>query len=66
MNDPATTVPGRSSIGSSEIPIQEGEDYTCPNCGCEIRVRHAGDPSRAEARDPFTCWCGTPMQQERG
>jgi predicted RNA-binding Zn-ribbon protein involved in translation (DUF1610 family) len=45
-------------------PIQEGDDFVCPNCGCEIRLRHAGDPAKMQSTQPFTCRCGTPMEPE--
>ena len=46
--------------------MQEGEDYVCPNCRCEIRIRHQGDPARVEQVQPFTCYCGTVMEKEHG
>jgi hypothetical protein len=51
---------------SSPMQMQEGDDFTCPNCGCEIRLRHHGDPQRMQQMRPFTCCCGTPMQKEQG
>ncbi|HEX5241569.1 MAG TPA: hypothetical protein VFW20_11295 [Candidatus Limnocylindrales bacterium] len=63
--NPATTASGRTSTEASPIPTQEGEDYTCSNCGCEFRIRHTGDPTKAlSTPQPFTCWCGTEMQRE--
>jgi hypothetical protein len=45
--------------------MQEGDDFVCPTCGCEIRLRHHGDPERMPRMVPFTCCCGTPMEPER-
>ena len=44
--------------------MKEGDDFVCPNCGCEIRLRHHGDPARMERMGPFVCCCGTPMSKE--
>lgn len=45
-------------------PVLAGDDYICPNCGCEIHVRHRGEPDRVERPRPFTCYCGTEMLKE--
>ena len=45
--------------------MQEGDDFVCPNCGCEIRLRHHGDPAKMPTMQPFTCCCGTRMQKEQ-
>lgn len=42
----------------------EGTDYVCPNCGCEIMVKHSGDPSKMQGDGGYTCRCGTRMQME--
>ncbi|HEX6140999.1 MAG TPA: hypothetical protein VF013_11150 [Candidatus Limnocylindria bacterium] len=42
----------------------EGTDYVCPNCGCEIMVKHSGDHSKMSADSTYTCRCGTRMQLE--
>jgi len=44
--------------------MREGDDFACPNCGSEIRLRHHGDPARMERMDTFICCCGTPMTKE--
>jgi hypothetical protein len=44
--------------------MQEGDDFVCPNCGCEIRLRHHGDPAKMQQMTDFTCCCGTRMQKE--
>jgi hypothetical protein len=44
--------------------MQEGDDFVCPNCGCEIRLRHHGDPAKMQQMTTFTCCCGTPMEKE--
>jgi len=45
-------------------PVRDGDHFTCPNCGCEIRVRHQGDEDRIERMVPFTCYCGTLMRKQ--
>ena len=45
-------------------PLRDGEDFVCPNCGAEIRVRHAGD-SADDGTTTFTCVCGTAMRPEQ-
>lgn len=42
----------------------EGTDYACPNCGCEIMVKHSGDEAKMQAGSTYTCRCGTQMQLE--
>ena len=44
----------------------EGTDYVCPNCGCEIMVKHAGDQAKGYGRSKYVCSCGTPMELEHG
>jgi hypothetical protein len=50
--------------GTSQLEMQDGEDFVCSNCGCEIMLKHHGDPSRMQTMQPFTCCCGTQMQPE--
>jgi len=50
---------------ASDVTMHDGDDFVCPNCGCEIRLRHHGDPSRMQRMTAFTCCCGTPMQKEQ-
>jgi len=47
------------------VSMQEGDDFVCPNCQCEIRLRHHGDPAKMQQMTNFTCCCGTPMQKEQ-
>ena len=42
-----------------------GDDFVCPNCGCEIRLIHHGDPAKMPKMDMFTCCCGTRMEKEQ-
>jgi DNA-directed RNA polymerase subunit RPC12/RpoP len=42
----------------------DGTDYVCANCGCEIMVKHSGDPAKMSADSTYTCRCGTRMQLE--
>ena len=47
------------------LQMQEGDDFLCPNCGCEIRLRHHGDPAKMKQMDVFVCCCGTRMEKEQ-
>ena len=46
------------------MEMREGDDFVCPNCGCEIRLRHHGDPAKMQRMEPFVCCCGTRMEKE--
>jgi hypothetical protein len=46
--------------------MRDGEDFVCPNCGCEIMLKHHGDPAKMPNMGPFTCCCGTEMAPEHG
>jgi hypothetical protein len=48
----------------NRLEMRDGEDFVCPACGCEIMLKHHGDPVRMPKMQPFTCCCGTPMQPE--
>ncbi|MFL5641894.1 MAG: hypothetical protein ACJ776_05310 [Chloroflexota bacterium] len=54
----------QQTMGDS-MQMQEGDDFVCPNCSCEIRLRHHGDPAKMQQMRPFTCCCGTPMEKEQ-
>jgi hypothetical protein len=49
---------------TSGMQMQDGDDFVCPNCDCEIMLKHHGDPARMPTMQPFTCCCGTQMQPE--
>ena len=49
---------------SQRMEMRDGEDFVCPNCGCEIMLKHHGDPARMPNMGPFTCCCGTEMAAE--
>jgi len=49
---------------SDQPEMRDGEDFVCPNCGCEIMLKHHGDPARMPNMGPFTCCCGTQMAPE--
>jgi hypothetical protein len=49
---------------TDRLEMRDGEDFVCSNCGCEIMLKHHGDPARMQQVVPFTCCCGTPMQPE--
>jgi hypothetical protein len=55
---------GQTSAQMGGMQMQEGDDFVCSNCGCEIRLRHHGDPARMQSMQPFTCCCGTRMDPE--
>ncbi len=44
--------------------MRDGDDFVCPNCGCEIMLKHHGDPQKMQGMRPFTCCCGTLMEFE--
>lgn len=59
-------VGANESLGGDQRtgPVRDGQDFVCPNCGAEIRVRHAGD-SADDGTTTFTCICGTAMRPEQ-
>jgi len=71
-----STTPGRQTgtsstngTASSENPGSggyEGEDLVCHTCGCEIMVKHWGDPKAHAQTGVFLCHCGTTMEPEHG
>ena len=52
------------AAGTTVLEMRDGDDFVCPNCGCEIMLKHHGDPAKMPNMRPFTCCCGTPMQPE--
>ncbi|MFL5726498.1 MAG: hypothetical protein ACJ765_03160 [Chloroflexota bacterium] len=52
------------STQSDRPEMHDGEDFVCPNCGCEIMLKHHGDPARMPNMASFTCCCGTEMVPE--
>ena len=50
---------------ANRMQMQEGDDWVCSNCGCEIRLRHHGDPAKMQQMTDFTCCCGTKMHKEQ-
>ena len=50
---------------ASQTVMNDGDDFVCPNCGCEIRLRHHGDPTKMRQMTNFTCCCGTRMEKEQ-
>ena len=50
---------------TAPMQMQDGDDFVCRNCGCEIRLIHHGDPAKMERMDDFTCCCGTRMEKEQ-
>ena len=49
---------------SGHIEMRDGDDFVCPNCGCEVMLKHHGDPAKMPNMRMFTCCCGTPMEFE--
>ena len=47
-----------------EIHMHDGDDFVCPNCGCEIMLKHHGDRARMTEMRMFRCCCGTDMEFE--
>src|SRR5689334_18220616 len=41
--------------GETGIHMKDGDDFVCPNCGCEIRLVHHGDPAKMPNMQMFTC-----------
>jgi hypothetical protein len=54
-----------SNVQAGRMQMQEGDDFVCPNCGCEIRLRHHGDPAKMQKMEAFVCCCGTRMEKEK-
>jgi hypothetical protein len=53
------------TLRSSDRPeLRDGEDFVCPTCGCEITIKHHGDPAKLSNSSTFTCACGTSMRVE--
>jgi predicted RNA-binding Zn-ribbon protein involved in translation (DUF1610 family) len=55
----------QATTGQAQSPeMHDGEDFVCPNCGCELMLKHRGDPAKMQPMRPFTCSCGTAMHSE--
>jgi hypothetical protein len=55
----------QATTGQTQPPeMHDGEDFVCPNCGCELMLKHHGDPAKMQPMRPFTCCCGTAMHSE--
>lgn len=50
--------------GRSAQSMKDGDDFVCPNCGCEIMLKHHGDESKMQRMQLFTCCCGVTMEFE--
>ena len=53
-----------TNTDAGSMQMREGDDFICPNCNCEIMLKHHGDPAKMPTMQPFTCCCGTRMQPE--
>ncbi len=53
-----------TQAGGQSTQMQDGDDFVCSNCGCEIMLKHQGDPAKMQSMQPFTCCCGTKMEPE--
>lgn len=50
--------------GQTQACGYRGEDFVCRNCGCEIMVKHWGEPRSHADGGTFTCHCGKQMEPE--
>jgi hypothetical protein len=50
---------------AERLQMRDGQDFVCPNCSCEIMLKHHGDPAKMPTMQPFTCCCGTRMEPEQ-
>ena len=48
----------------AHIDMRDGDDFVCPNCSCEIMLKHHGDAARMPQMQMFRCCCGTEMEFE--
>jgi hypothetical protein len=62
---PMDTAQTSQATQTDAMQMREGDDFVCPNCSCEIRLRHHGDPAKMTKMDNFTCCCGTQMEKEQ-
>jgi len=53
-----------AQAGGEALEMRDGEDFVCPNCGCEIMLKHHGDPAKMPEMGAFRCCCGTAMHPE--
>ncbi len=53
-----------AQAGGEALEMRDGEDFVCPNCGCEILLKHHGDPAKMPKMGAFRCCCGTAMHPE--
>jgi hypothetical protein len=44
--------------------MHDGDEFVCPNCGCDLILKQHGDPAKMQEMRPFTCCCGTAMHSE--
>jgi hypothetical protein len=51
--------------GTGGLEMQEGDRFSCPNCGCRIVLEHHGDPEKMQPMQAFICCCGKTMRQEQ-
>ena len=49
---------------AERLEMHDGMDFVCPNCNCEIMLKHHGDPAKMERMTMFTCCCGHRMEFE--
>ena len=60
----ANTMTSQGKVDMQAPEMHDGEDFVCSNCGCEIMLKHHGDPAKMQRMTTFTCCCGTPMHPE--
>jgi hypothetical protein len=52
------------SPGTPSGDAVPGEDFVCRACGCEVMVKHWGQPREHADGGAFVCHCGQEMQPE--
>ena len=52
------------AMDTSQQGKSHDEDWVCSYCGCEIMVKHHGDPAKMGRESVYTCRCGTRMDLE--
>lgn len=52
------------STGATSESGYAGEDFVCRTCGCEVMVKHWGEPRSHADSGTFACHCGQQMEPE--
>jgi hypothetical protein len=54
----------QATMAGDPLEMHDGDEFVCPNCGCNLTLKHHGDPAKVQEMRPFTCCCGTAMHSE--